>query len=307
MRIGILGIGAVGGAFGGMLADKYHGADEAEIIFIAREKTAEVLREYGLKLITPMLDRTIHPDLVSSDPSEIEKLDLLICCTKSYDLADSLRTYRDCIAESTIILPLLNGVDGRDIIRSVLPDAEIWEGCVYIVSRLIQPGIVKDSGNIRRLHFGSATASAEMLHKVESIFSGAGIDTHLSEDIERTMWEKFLFISCAASLTTYYDRPIGEILGDKEQRKFLKTLLVELYTLALAKGIQFNPNILEKTLALMDNFPPGTTSSMHSDFKRGARTEYRSLTEYVVEQGKMLNVPTPSYKIVLEALKKKVR
>jgi 2-dehydropantoate 2-reductase len=306
VRIGIIGIGAVGGYFGGMLAKHYFDSAEVEIVFIARPKTVEVIRKNGLKLITPSFETIIHPALVSNDPSEVGQLDMLICCTKSYDLASSIEQYKSCITDKTILLPLLNGVDGKEIIQDVIPGKEVWDGCVYIVSRLLEPGVVKDSGNIHSLYFGSVNGDKNKLKLYEKIFKDAGIDTHLSENIERTIWEKFLFISCAASLTTYYDRPIGEILKDPLQRKVLVAMLGELYVLGQTIGIEFSDDILERTMKLMDNFPPGTTSSMHSDFKKGGRTEYRSLTEYVLKLATKNNVQVMNYKNVLEGLKMKV-
>ncbi len=301
-KIAILGIGAVGGYFGGFLAEKYTSSNTIKIIFIARELSAKIIKEKGLKIITPLAEKVVFPHLISNDPKEIGQIDFLICCVKSYDLAESLIPLKKCIHEHTVILPLLNGVDAKDIILSILPKANVWDGCVYIISRLIEPGVIFEGGKIHSLYFGSASVDKK-LKQFESILLDAEIDCHLSENILQTIWEKFIFISVVASLTSYLDQPIGPILENEAHRKLAHILLLEIKAVANAHQIELATNIIEKTITTMERIPYETKSSMHSDFKKGGKTEYGSLTEYVVKLGKEMKVDTPEYEKILEALK----
>lgn len=300
-RIGILGLGGVGGYFGGYLADKYFQSDKIEIIFITRPATKKIIMERGLKLITPQTEKIIFPDLVTSDPDTIGNLDYLICSIKSYDLEESLIPLKNCITENTIILPLLNGVDSKERINKIYPLTETLEGCVYIVSRQIETGVIKETGNIHTLYFGSNTVKLDKLKELEKIFLDANIECFLSSNIEQTIWEKYLFISSIASLTSYLNLTIGQILSNEIHRQTLIELINELKLIADAKRIQFSESIIEKTIAKMEKLPFETTSSMHSDFQKGSRTEFRSLTEYVAILGDKLNISTPLFdKIVSE-------
>jgi 2-dehydropantoate 2-reductase len=301
-RIAILGTGAVGGFFGGLLAEKYAGSDRAEIIFITRPATEMIIRKKGLKIIGQNGERIVRPHLVSSNPAAIGKVDLLMCCVKSYDLEESLLPLAGCIAPETAILPLLNGVDAAARIRKLFPGTEVWEGCVYIVTRLIEPGVIKETGNIRSLYFGTASGQQEKPEQYETLFKEAGIDAYLSGNMELVTWEKFLFISAIASLTSYLDLPIGAIISNDDHRKLLLDLLHELKAVAAAKGILFPDTIIETTIGKMERLPYETTSSMHSDFRKGGKTEYNSLTAYVVQLGKKLNIKTPVYEKVLYGL-----
>ena len=301
-KIAILGIGAVGGYFGGLLAEKYFNSDDVEIIFIARERSIKVIKEKGLKIITPREEKIVFPYLITNDPKEIGAIDYLICCVKSYDLAESIIPLKECIHSQTVILPLLNGVDAKDIIHSVLPSASVWDGCVYIISRLTEPGVITEGGKIHSLYFGSVK-NDERLEHFNSLLLDAGIDCHLSENIIQTIWEKYIFISVVASLTSYLNLPIGPILENEDHRKLAQTLLSEIRSVAQSKKISLNDNIIEKTIATMERMPYDTTSSMHSDFKKGGKTEYCSLTEYVINNGMEMNVETPEYKRILEVLK----
>jgi 2-dehydropantoate 2-reductase len=305
-RIAVLGLGGVGGYFGGKLAAHYSDSKDIEIIFIARGENEKAIKSNGLKLITSQGEQIVHPSQVTSQPEQLGLLDLIICCVKSYDLETGIMSLKPCINEQTIILPLLNGVDASDRIKNILPQAEVWGGCVYIVSRRVAPGVVKESGGINQLHFGSEHAAKEKLDRVHSVFRSAGINANLSANITQTLWEKFLFISPSATLTSYLDLNIGTIIGNSEHRNLLLNLLKELKGIAEAKNISLSENIIQKLLDKMASLPPETTSSMHSDFKRGSKTEVDSLTDYVVKLGRELNVPTPWYEQMLAELKEKL-
>ncbi len=96
-RIGILGIGAVGGYFGGKLAAKHRDSNEVEIIFISRGENAKAIAENGLKIITPAGEIVANPSLVSANPVEIGKLDFVLCTCKTYDLKSGLEQYKELL------------------------------------------------------------------------------------------------------------------------------------------------------------------------------------------------------------------
>ena len=304
-KIAILGIGGVGGFYGGKLAAQFENSPEAEIIFISRGENERALKTQGLKLFTGEGEKIVHPAIVTHEPSEIGIIDLLLVCTKAYDLESALDRINSCIKAKTIILPLLNGVDAAERVKRIVPQAQVWEGVVYLVSRLLAPGVVKEFGNANQLFFGSEQAPEEKLVFVEKLFRKAGITAHRSENISRTVWEKFLFLSPLATLTSYLDLPFGGILSSVEHREELMILFSELKEVAAAKNILFPEESIGRIQNRISSLSPDYTSSMHSDFQKGNRTELKSLTGYVVELGKKLKIPTPTYEKMFLALKEK--
>src|SRR5689334_7442759 len=145
MKIVIAGIGGVGGYFGGLLAGKYQNT-KTEIYFLARGENLNAIRSRGLLMQTMNGEFTVHPKLATSDAREIGVADYLICCTKGYDLENVIQTCSPLMDQNTIILPLLNGVDARERIEKIFPKNEVWDGCVYLVSRLAAAGTVKETG-----------------------------------------------------------------------------------------------------------------------------------------------------------------
>ena len=304
-RIAVVGIGGVGGYVGGKLAE--HASENIEIIFIARGSNEAAIKSKGLTLITGDSERIVYPSLVTSQAEEAGAADLIICCVKSYDLEGSLVSITPMIKDSTIILPLLNGVDASGRIRNKFPDADVWEGCVYIVSRLIAPGVIKQTGAISQVYFGSIESKEDSLERVENIFKSAGINATASSNILQMVWEKYLFISPIATLTSYLDLNMGAILGNPEHKKLLLNLLQEATEVAIASHQILPQNIVETISNRFLKLPPETTSSMHNDFQRGNKTELDSLTAYVVNLGNQFNVATPTYDKLLQELEKRTK
>ncbi|MFT5253678.1 MAG: 2-dehydropantoate 2-reductase [Flavobacteriales bacterium] len=301
-RIGILGLGGVGGYFGGLLAKAYAESDQIEIIFIARGETQKVISQSGLKIITDENETIVFPSIVSNNPEVIGKLDYLICATKTYDIEDSLLSIKKCINKNTIFLPLYNGVDAVDRINDLFPDNEVLQGCVYIISMINAPGVIKKTGVYEKLFFGSRTASIYKLKALQAIFKKASIESYLVDAIEETVWEKFIFISALASATSYLNQNIGEILENESSRKFYVSLLNEISMIAAIKGLELPNDIIMQTIAKLQKTPLTATSSMHRDVLAGGKFELASLSGFVVDQGVKYEVETPSYQLVLDKL-----
>lgn len=301
-RIGILGLGGVGGYFGGLLAKEYAESNTIEIIFIARGETKKAVTQNGLKIILDESEMTVFPNLVSNNPNEIGKLDYLICATKTYDIESSFESIKNCIAPNTIILPLYNGVDATERTQIVFPENVVLQGCVYIVSMIVAPGIIKKIGPYEKLFFGSKNVSISKLNELQSIFEKASIESYLVDSIEETVWEKFIFISALASATSYLNQNIGGILNNLENKAVYISLLNEITAVASAKGLALPNDIVAQTIIKLEKSPQDATSSMHRDLLANRKTEVNSLTEYVVKEGLKYGVATPIYKKILEKL-----
>jgi 2-dehydropantoate 2-reductase len=301
-RIGILGLGGVGGYFGGLLAKAYAESDSIEIVFIARGETQKVIAESGLKIITDETEFSVFPSIVSNDPAVIGKLDYLICATKTYDIEESLLSLEKCIVNNTVILPLYNGVDATERISALYPDNEVLQGCVYIVSMIESTGVIKKVGPYEKLYFGSQTAPMSRLNALQSIFEKAAIESYLVDAIEETIWEKFIFISSLASATTYLNQNIGEILKTDTSRAVYVELLNEITMIAAVKGLNLPNDIILQSILKLEKTPHSATSSMHRDLMAGRNIELASLTEFVVNEGIKYEVETPMYNIVLAKL-----
>ncbi len=293
-RIAVLGLGGVGGFVGGKLAAHALSCG-TEIIFLARGENEKAIKSGGLTLVTPLGQSIVHPAIVTSKPDQVGVVDLVICCVKSYDLVSSAATLEPCLGEHTVILPLLNGLDASERVRAVLPQAQVWDGCIYLVSQLTAPGVVTQTGTVNRLIFGSTRAARGHLERINSLFRDAGIDSHLTDNAPGAVWEKYLFLSPIATVTSYLDESIGRVLENDDHKRLLLDLIGELHTIALASGIALPFSIVSDTLEKFKGLPYEAVPSMLTDFRRGSKTEIDALTTYVTKLGREMRIPTPRY------------
>ncbi|MBN8587358.1 MAG: 2-dehydropantoate 2-reductase [Rhodothermia bacterium] len=294
-KILIAGIGGVGGYFGGVLAKQYFNSNEIEVCFFARGQHLDEIQKNGLKILSNKDEFIANPKIATDNPNEIGIADLIIVCTKSYDIENIIKQLKPCINQKTFILPLLNGVDNKEKIQILLPENTILDGCVYIVSRLKKPGIVEKIGNIQTLYFGKENFINDQLEYFRYIFNNANIEATLSQNISSIIWEKFIFISPTATATTFLDKNIGEIVSENHIETITK-LIQEVKQIAKAKNIDIAENITEITINKLKSLPFDATSSMHTDFKnKESFNELKSLTKYVIEQGIKYNIETPTY------------
>lgn len=304
IKITIAGIGGVGGYFGGLLAKHYHNHPDVEVNFVARGAHLSEIKTNGLRVIQGDSEFIARPKIATDNPFEIGETDVLIVCTKSYDLEEMMNLLRPCITNNTVILPLLNGVDSKARIEALYPANTVLDGCVYIVSRLKQQGVVENVGNIQKLLFGLDNIKNAQLESIEAIFKNAGIEVTLTDTISTVVWEKFIFISPTATITSFYNKSIGEILSEKESLEMLKVLIEEVKQIAKAKGIAVADNITELTLNKLKSLPYEATSSMHNDFKNGKpKTELQSLAGCIITEGEKHHIETPTYLKMYEHLK----
>lgn len=301
-KIVIVGLGGVGGYYGGLLAKKYENHPEIEIYFVARGAHLKKIQESGLKVITETGDFTAYPTLATDNVSDIGTADYVLMCTKSYDLVSTIHQIKPCVGKDTVVLPFLNGADISERIRALLPETEVWNGCVYIVGRLNEPGVVESSGGVHDLFFGFDNKTSERLLFMEKLMLEADIKATMSENIRMIIWRKFIFISTTASLTSYFNVGFRDLLTDDERRSVTLSFMKEVADVAHAEGVVFDNNIIDTTIKHIERLPFGTTSSMHSDFKAGRNAELNTLTKIVIELGLKHAVPTPTYNMVYQKL-----
>lgn len=301
-KIVISGLGGVGGYYGTMLNEFAQQENLGrEVHFIARGEHLRLIRERGLHLTTPTRDLYTSPCSVSDNPSDIGVADLIIIATKSYDLSSNIEELKPMIGPETIILPLLNGANISEQIRSLLPSTEVWEGCTYISARKPRAGEVLLETDRESLFFGSlSTDYREEEAELLDLLTRAGVNAHNPEDIALVIRKKFIMISATATGTSYFDSTVGQALLNHPEE--MRLLLEEVCRLSSAEGYQLEEDAVEAAIKRQHIMPADSTSSMHVDFMNGSKTELENLTGYVVHRAKRLEISTPTYDKMYRAL-----
>jgi 2-dehydropantoate 2-reductase len=305
MRIGIIGIGGVGGYYGGKLALRYEHSNEHEVIFIARGEHLRAIEANGLQLITPEGKFIVRPRIASDNPLKAGLLDLIFFCTKSYSLETAAQEYAACFHPETVAIPLLNGVNNVQRLRRVLPQADIISGCVYIISHLVKPGVIKQEGGSCKLIFGTdESASAGKYSHILDVLLKAQINATLTDKISEVLWTKYLLMCPIGSLTSATGKTYGGILDNPELRQKAKAMMLEVIAVAQAYHIHLPSDAVDRAMDMIAGFDYHSKTSMQLDFEKGKPTEIDSLTAYLCHAGRTAGVQTPLHDEIYKTLKK---
>jgi 2-dehydropantoate 2-reductase len=130
----------------------------------------------------------------------------------------------------------------------------------------------------------------------------AGIQAAISDDIRRTIWEKYVFLVGLSGTTATMRSTIGPIRQNARSRSFLYDLLKETVAVGRAHGVRLPSDYADDRLAFLDTVPATMTSSMHHDLEKGNRLEVAWLSGGVVELGRPVSVATPANRAVWDIL-----
>ena len=297
IKIGILGIGGIGGFVGAPLAKKYKNTS-TKIIFICRGETKKAILNKGLLFESKGSTETIYPDLVSDNPAEIGILDVLILTSKSYSIDSILATYKDCINEKTIIITLQNVVNAKEIILETLPEpGQIMEGCIYVASNVKNPGHVQHLGGPGKIFVGGKENKA----LIDLLVTG-GLDITYVANIDEILWKKYLFVAPVAAITSAYKVTFGQLLEDQNLMQILENMMVEIKSLASKNNISLTNEDIQTSKDLLTKFPFESKSSLQLDFENQNQTEKHFLVDYVIDNAKQYGIETPYYKSVNEKI-----
>ena len=298
MTIAILGIGGVGGYLGGKLTLS---KKDEKIVFISRGKQLKKIQKDGLKLIDEDNEYIIKPDIATDNPKELGVFDLVLICIKSYDLNDALKLIKDNISDKTVLLPLLNGVEHDKEVKEVYPNAKVLNGCIYILSNIKDTGVIKKYGGVFNLIYGSDEYDLAQFKWIKELFDRADLRNRLTPDIELETWKKYLLISAYASMTSYYEKPLGFIA--KEKIDELEMVLYEIKSVADKKGVNIEREVIEKILKRVVTLPYESKTSMQLDYEKGKKTELEALCGYIVKEAKKFDITVPLMEKYYKSLK----
>jgi len=298
MRIAVIGSGGVGGYFGARLAD-----GGADVRFLARGAHLDAMKSKGI--VIEGGPNPIHVTSVNAtnDPTEMGVADLVLIAVKLFDTEKVLEQIRPVVGPKTALISFQNGVLKDKYLRAKYGPGQIMGGVGYVATTIDRPGVIRQTGPMQRLIFGEfdGSRSARGEAFLAACLKG-GINAELSADINREIWEKFVFLVGLSGTTTTMRLPIGPIRQDAQSRQFLLDVMREVVAVGRAHGVDLPADYAERRLVLADDVSPDMTSSMHHDLQRGNPLEVRWLAGGVVELSKEVAVGTPLNRAIADIL-----
>jgi 2-dehydropantoate 2-reductase len=298
MRIAVMGTGGVGGYFGGRLAAAGH-----DVLFVARGRQLQALRTHGLRLESPLGDVHLPEVAATDDPAGHAPVDLVLFGVKLWDTATAADLVKPLLTEHSAVVSFQNGVVKDDILRETLGEEHVVGGVCFVAATIGEPGVIRHANTLQKLVFGEydGTSSAR-IRAFRDACAESGIDVEVSDHIERTVWEKFVFLVGLSGTTALSRSPIGPIRSHPRSRAFLRGVMDEVVQVARAQGVQLPADYAKDRLAFTDTVSADMTSSMHHDLERGNRLEVAWLSGDVVDRGSAAGIPTPCNRAIADIL-----
>jgi 2-dehydropantoate 2-reductase len=302
MKVAIIGMGGVGGYYGGKLAHRFPPGSEHSIHFFCRGAHLAAIKRDGLTLRARDGDLVARPALATDDAAEMGMVDVAFFTVKGYSLAEVARAVRPAIGADTVVIPLGNGVDNDEVLRENLATGRVLNGCVYISTHIEAPGVVEQTGGSRKLLFGSPAGETEPYRPIETMLRQADIDAEISEHILRDVWAKFIFIDAISGVTSLHGVTIGAVLATPQLKQQLVGLMQEVRALSDRLNVGLPAGIVDQAIERAGAFPHDTKTSKQLDVEKGVRTERDTMLGYVVRKGKELGIPTPRHVEIYDTL-----
>jgi 2-dehydropantoate 2-reductase len=300
MNIVIFGAGAIGSLFGALLSKKN------AVTLIGRKMHIQTIRRNGLTIdgktqLNVKISASDTIDCITSPP------DLLIITVKSYDTALAIRQAKKIIAKKTCVLSLQNGLDNIGTITQVVNREQLIAGVTIHGVLFIKSGHIKHTG-IGQTFLGELNGKLSLrIQNISNIFNNAGIQTVISNNIEKELWRKAIVNSCINPITAFFNCKNGYLMENPILEKMVERVCAESVNIANSHGIQIiYQDMIRKTKKVIhetfDNY-----SSMLQSIKRGKKTEIDSINGTFVKIGKIHKVDTALNEILLSFIKNKLQ
>ena len=288
MKILVVGAGAIGGYFGGRLAEK--GED---VTFLVRENRKKQLTKTGLKIKSVNGDVELSPQLLIAGETE-EKFDVVLVSTKSYQLTAAMEDIQLHIKEDGIILPLLNGVSHMDELIEAFGEEKVIGGLCFIESTLNENGVIVQTSPIHQLVFGERTGEeTTRIKRLKSIFEDTKADFILSEDINQDMWHKYVFITAMSGLTSLMESPIGPIRNLESGQRVILEFLNEISLIMKKIDAPIKDDIVDIQYKRINEMNESMKSSMQRDMEKSMPLETEHLQGYLLGKAREHNLEVP--------------
>lgn len=300
MKVMIVGAGGVGGYLCAMLSRL-----NPDITLVARGRQLEAIQEKGLTLRLDEGQFTLRPSLCTDKPQDAGEQDAVFLCVKGYGLEEAVKQIIPAVGAHTLVVPLLNGVDTSKRISALLPQGKICDGCIYIYSRVLEPGVILRSGGLNHVVMGLPDNRQDPdLLRLAQLLTLAGVPTQVPQDIRRETWKKWCFICSNAQATSYYSYTVGQLREDPEAWAFLCGLLDEVLAVSKAEQVNLPADTREQVLESILSQPYDARSSLSRDLEiPGKPTELFQFAGVLSLLANQHGIPVPYHQKVLEKFK----
>jgi len=288
MRILVLGAGAVGGYFGGRLAEA--GKD---VTFLVHGPRATALNRDGLKVESPLGDFQVPVKVATADRVG-GPYDLVLLTAKHYDLDAAIDSIKPGVGPQTAVLPLLNGLVHLDRLDAALGLGRVLGGVAYIGAVLLPDGSIRHHNRLSGIAFGERGGGiSELAKAIERLFANTPVSAPANENILQEMWEKFVMMGAMAGMNCLMRGNVGEIVATDDGEALMREALGECRRVAEAAGYPPRPQAWDRVTTMLTERGSVNSASMRQDLEAGRRTEADAIVGDMLRRARRFGVDTP--------------
>ena len=288
MKIVIMGSGAIGSLYGGLLS--LAGADV--VLLVGRHRNVEAIQDRGLRILGVMGEHTIKLE-ASENPSEIEDADLVIITTKTYDTLEAAMEIKHLSDGGAYVMCLQNGIGTEKLVAEALETTRVIRGTTCAGVLMTGPGEVTATGRGVTELGSYYEENNPMVVQIGDMLKRAGFEVRVWDNFEGVVWTKTI-VNCGINpIGALTGMSNGEIHANDDLRQLIIRLVEEAVQVAEAQGIELTTDdpvrfTLGTAKATGDNI-----NSMLQDILSKKRTEIESITGEVIRLARELGIETP--------------
>ncbi len=300
MKIAVMGAGALGGYFGGRLAQAGQ-----EVWLIARGAHLAALQADGLRIASPLGDAHVTDIHATGDPGEVGQADVVLFMVKNRDVESAAEAIKPMLRDDTLVVTCQNGVSAHERLGAVIGDHHVVPGVARIPASIPTPGTVKHDSEFETLLFGEVDGhSSERCQRLaDALNESPAASALLTNTILNDLWAKFCSQSALASLTTLTGLDIGPLRENPVSAQLFQDAIAEACSVATAVLPDFPMTEQAKYWGFIQRLPGTMHASMLDDLRVGKPLEHEYISGEVVRLGAKHSVPTPIHSVLYAALK----
>jgi 2-dehydropantoate 2-reductase len=297
MKTVIMGAGAMGSLFGGLLALS---GEDIWLVSPQRDHIDMILAN-GLTIEEKGKILTVRVK-ATTDANSVGKADLVLFFVKTYQTEQAVSNALPLEKEDTVFLTLQNGLNNEEVICRRVDPKKVMVGVTNQGATLLGPGHVRHAG-WGETHIGELRErETERGSRIAGIFQKAGIETHVSSQIYELIWAKLLVNVGINALTALTGLKNGQLLDHPETLRMMDVLVSEAAEVAKRKGIRIDGNPVQKVISVAE-VTRENRSSMGQDFDYKRKTEIDAINGAIVKEAKNLGISVPYNQMITDLIK----
>lgn len=292
MKVAVVGAGAMGSLFGGILAK--NGADIK--LFDVWQEHVNHINTHGL-IIEKEGQKHIVTITASANMAEVSKAELVILFVKSYNTLGAAQAIAKYVNDNAAVMTLQNGVGNVETLVTILGNRKVLAGTTSFAATLLEPGVVRFTG-VGENYIGELSGkNSDRIQKIMDMFNAAGLTTKVADNVAGAIWSKMLVNTGINALTGLLHINNGDIFAYPELEKVSAKAIDEGIMVAEKKGIEliFSPHEKVKEVARLTK---NNKSSMLQDLEHGRKTEIMAINGAIWQEGIAHDMSTPVNEIL---------